>query len=140
MFGIDEGSQSARFLGFCYGVQRQGRLTRRFGAEYLHDSAFGIASHSEGHIQRNRTGGDNGHLLDLVAAHSHNGSFTEILLYFVEHCIEYFQLVCAHFFFFCHIYFLIKILTHFISSFPPCRFGMVVNKGKSTKNISIMKR
>ena len=52
MLGVDERRDAAGFLRLGDGVDRQGRLTRRLGAVDLHDAAFGIAAHTQRHVEQ----------------------------------------------------------------------------------------
>ena len=110
MFGVDEGGQTASLLCLGNRVQRQGRLTGGFRSEDLDHPAFGVSAYSQRHIQRNGAGGNHCDLFYFLAAHPHDGPFAEILLYFVQYCVQYFQFVCIDFFFLCHIFMFFSIL------------------------------
>lgn len=77
--GIDEGSDAARFLRLGDRMNRERRLARRLGTEYLSHPALGVASDAERLIDRNRSRRNNRDLVDLLALHLHDRTLAEVL-------------------------------------------------------------
>jgi len=66
-------------------MQGQGRLAGGFRTVDFHNPAARHAAHSQGHIERNRTGGDSLHTRQgLVGTQTHNGTLAELFLYLAE--------------------------------------------------------
>jgi len=102
VLGVDERRDASGFLRLGDGVDRQGRLTRRLGAVDLHDAAFGIAAHTQRHVERDRTRRDDRYVVHLLRVHAHDRALAEVLFYFFHHCVKHFELIRIYLYFFCH--------------------------------------
>ncbi len=108
MFRIDEGCDSAEFLGFGDGVQGKRRLAGRFGTVDFDDAAAGEASHAESHVELDAPGRDDGDLFDGLLSESHDGTFTIVLFDlrnggFDRLCLVGGKVACGCRVFLCHI-------------------------------------
>lgn len=104
MLGIDKGSDAARFLRLGDRMNRERRLARRLGTEYLDHPALGVASDAERLIDRNRSRRNNRNLVDLLAAHLHDRTLAEVLFDLVHYGAQHFELLRINLCFFCHSY------------------------------------
>ena len=102
MLHVDERDLAAGLLGAGEDMQRERRLTGRLGTVDLHDAALGIAAYAERHVERDRTRRDDRNVVHFGAVHAHDRAFAEVLLYFLHHCVQHFELVRVYLYFFCH--------------------------------------
>ena len=61
VLGVDEGADPAHLLGLGDDLVDERRLSRRLGAEDLHDAPARHAAHAEREVDRQRAGRDRGH-------------------------------------------------------------------------------
>ena len=80
VFGVDEGGDATGALGRSDRMQGNCRLTARFGAEDLDDSASGKALAAEGEIDRETAAGDAFDRRLGVAVEWHDRAFAKLLL------------------------------------------------------------
>src|SRR5690606_25315285 len=76
---VDEGGQTAGFLGLGDGGERQGGFAGGFRAVDLDDAAAGETADAERLVDEQVAGGDDGDLDLLVLGHAQDGTFAEIL-------------------------------------------------------------
>ena len=81
VLGIDEGAGTALLLGLGDDVQGEGSLARGLGPVDFHHPALGHATHAEGDIQAQGTGGDDFHIAHHAGiAHAHDRALAKLLL------------------------------------------------------------
>ena len=88
MFDVDEGGEPSGFLGLGDGGEGEGRFTGRFRAVDFDNPAPGETADSEGLVDEEVSGGDDGDVDDFVVAHAEDGAFAEILLDLLDGEVE----------------------------------------------------
>ena len=76
---VDEGGDTAAFLGLGDDVLGDGGLASAFGAIYLGDPASGDPSHAEGAVEGQGTGGDDLYLEVSGLSQAHDRTITKAL-------------------------------------------------------------
>ena len=89
MLGVDERRDAAVLLGAGDGVQRDGGLAARFGAEDFDDPAARQTLAAQGDIEAQRAGGDALHVERGVLAELHDGALAELLFDLGEGILEF---------------------------------------------------
>ena len=93
VLGVDEGRDAAGLLRIGDGVERDRRLTRRFRAVDLDDTATGQATDAERDVERDRAGGDDLDRRTHVLAEAHDRALAVGLLDLSHHGVERLDLV-----------------------------------------------
>ena len=88
MLRVDERRDSARLLRIRNDVQREGRLAGRFLPVALDDPAARQSADAERHVERHGTRRDDGDLLNLLVAETHDRHLAEFLADLAHHRVE----------------------------------------------------
>ena len=110
VLGVDDRGDAALLLGLGDGVDGQRGLAAGLRAVDLDDPSSRIAADTQGVIQGDGAGRNDGNFLGRLVSHLHNGAFAVVLLDLGDRCLQGFQLLgilrgarIRHFFiFFCH--------------------------------------
>src|SRR5262245_59251107 len=84
VLGVDNGGDSAGFLGLSGDMQGEGRFAARFGAEDLDDAAAGDALTTEGDVEREAAGGNARNGERAIAAQRHDRPLAELFFDLLE--------------------------------------------------------
>ena len=121
VFCVDECGDASGFLCLGDGMDGESGLTGGFGAVDLDDAAFGVSSDAECHVEGYGSRRDDRDIVHFGAVHAHDRAFSEVLLYFLHHRVEHFELVRVNRYFFCH--FRVSVLLGFLFYFFSVRFS-----------------
>jgi len=81
VFGVDVGGHTAELLHLRHHLQAQGGLAGGFRAVDLDHAAARQAADAQGHVQRQRAGGDDIDIARrIVGTHAHDGALAELAL------------------------------------------------------------